>query len=93
MELAHFNEQSYQLELHAYQTAFPYFKYEPPSFVFVEIGTNSKVPTMPSMVQPITITKPISPLRGGTCLKNISYPYMFRLLLYLFKLPLLPTNM
>jgi hypothetical protein len=29
----------------------------------VEIETNSRVPTMPSMVQPIT--KPISPLRGG----------------------------
>jgi hypothetical protein len=80
MELAHFNEQSYQFELQAYKIAFPYFKYKPLSFVFVEIGTNSKVPTLPSMVQ--LVTKPISPLRGGTILK--SCPYLFRLLLYVF---------
>jgi hypothetical protein len=43
MELAHFDEQNYQLELHAYRTTFPDFKYEPPSFVFVEIGTTSRV--------------------------------------------------
>jgi hypothetical protein len=56
MELAHSNEHNYQLELHAYQTTFPHFKYEPPSFVYVEIGISSKVPTTPSMVQPVTIT-------------------------------------
>jgi hypothetical protein len=28
MELACFDEQNYQLELHAYQIAFPDFKYE-----------------------------------------------------------------
>ncbi len=56
MELAHSDEHNYQLELHAYQTTFPHFKYEPPSFVYVEIGISSKVPTTPSMVQPVTIT-------------------------------------
>jgi hypothetical protein len=54
MELAHSDEQSYQLELHAYQTTFPNFKYEPPNFVFVEIGTNNKVLVMPFMVQLVT---------------------------------------
>jgi hypothetical protein len=66
MELAHSDEQSYQLELHTHRTAFLDFKYEPPNFVYVEIKTNSKVPTTPSMVQHVAITKPISPLRGGT---------------------------
>jgi hypothetical protein len=41
MELAYSDEQSYQLELHAYQIAFPDFKYELPNFVFMEIGTSS----------------------------------------------------
>jgi hypothetical protein len=39
--------------------------------VFVEIGTNSRIPTTPFVVQPIAITKPIGPLRGGTCLESI----------------------
>jgi hypothetical protein len=69
MELVHSDEQSYQLELQAYYTAFPDFKYETPSFVSMEIGTNSNVATMPSMVQPVT--KPISPLKGGKSLKII----------------------
>jgi len=55
--------------LQAYQIVFPDFKYEPPSFVYVEIGTNSRVLVTPFVVQPIT--KPISPLRGGTCLEII----------------------
>jgi hypothetical protein len=38
----------------------------------VEIGTNSKVPTMPSMVQ--LVIKPISPLKSGTCLEFIPLP-------------------
>jgi hypothetical protein len=67
MELTCFDEQSYQLELQAYQTVFPDFKYEPSSFVFVEIGTSSKILATSSVVQ--LITKPISPLRGGTCLE------------------------
>jgi hypothetical protein len=37
----------------------------------VEIGTNSKVPTSPFVIQPIVITKPISPLRGGIHLEII----------------------
>jgi len=69
MELAHFDEQSYRLELQAYKTYFPDLKYEPPNFVSMEIGTNSIIPTIPFMVQPIT--KLISPLRGGTCLEII----------------------
>ncbi len=71
MEVAHFNEQSYQLELHTYETAFPAFKYEPPNFVSMEIGTKNKVSTTPFVVQLVAITKPISPLRGGTSLKII----------------------
>jgi len=71
MELTYSDEQNYQLELHAYQIAFLDFKYEAPSFVYVEIRTNNKVPTMPSMVQPITITKPINPLRSGIGFKFI----------------------
>jgi hypothetical protein len=43
MELAHFDEHNYQLELHAYQIIFPNFKYKPPSFISMEIGTNNKV--------------------------------------------------
>ncbi len=37
--------------------------------MYVEIGTNSRVPTTISMVH--HVTKPISPLRGGTCLEII----------------------
>ncbi len=50
IELAHSGEQSYQLELQAYQIAFLDFKYKPLSFVFVEIGTSNKVPATWSMV-------------------------------------------
>jgi hypothetical protein len=64
MELAHSNEQSYQRKLQAYKIAFPNFKYKPMSFMSMEIGTNSRVPTMPSVVQPVT--KLVSPLKGGT---------------------------
>jgi hypothetical protein len=71
MELAHFDEQSYQLELQAYRTTFPDFKYKPLNFISMEIGTNSRVQTTPSMVQHIAITKLIGPLRGGTCFKII----------------------
>jgi hypothetical protein len=71
MELAHFDEQSYKLELHTYQTTLLDFKYKPPNFIYAEIKTNSKVPTTPSMVQLVAITKPISPLRGGTSLEII----------------------
>jgi hypothetical protein len=74
MELARSDEQSYQLEPHAYQIAFLNFKYKPPSFIFVEIGTDNKVPTMPFVVQPIAITKPLSPLRGGIGLEIIPLP-------------------
>jgi hypothetical protein len=49
MELVRFDEQNYQLELQAYQTAFLDFKYETPNFVFMEIGTISRLPVMPSM--------------------------------------------
>jgi hypothetical protein len=73
MELACFNEQGYQFELHAYQTAFLDFKYKPHSFVFVEIRTNNRVPTMPYVVQLVAITKLVGPLRGGTCLEIIPF--------------------
>jgi len=69
MELACFNEQSYQLKVQAYQTAFPNFKYEPPSFVSMEIGTNNRVSVTPSMVQ--FVTKLVSPFKGGTSLEVI----------------------
>jgi hypothetical protein len=39
------------------------------SFVFVKIGTSSKVLAMPSMVQPVA--KLVSPLRGGIGLEII----------------------
>jgi hypothetical protein len=74
MELAHYNEQNYQFELHAYQIAFLDFKYKPPSFVSIDIKTSSRVPTTPFMVQPVAITKLVSPLRGGTCLEIIPLP-------------------
>jgi hypothetical protein len=74
MELVCSNEQSYQLELHAYQTTFLDFKYEPSNFIFVEIETTSKIPTMPSVVQLVAITKLINPRRGGTCLEIIPLP-------------------
>jgi hypothetical protein len=71
MELAHFDEHAYKLELLAYQTTLLDFKYEPLSFVSMEIGTNSRVLATPFVVQLIVITKPISPLRGITCLEII----------------------
>jgi hypothetical protein len=71
MELAPFGEQNYQLELQAYQIAFPHFKFEPFSFVLVEIGTNGRTPTTPFVVQHVTITKLINPLRGGIGLELI----------------------
>jgi len=37
----------------------------------MEIGTNSRVLATPFVVQRILITKPISPLRGITCLEII----------------------
>jgi hypothetical protein len=74
MELARFDEESYQLELHAYQTAFLDFKYKLPNFVSTEIGTSNRAPTTPFVVQLVAITKPISPLRGGTSLKIIPLP-------------------
>jgi hypothetical protein len=37
----------------------------------VQIKTNNKVPTTPSMVQPVAFTKPISPVKGGTSLEII----------------------
>jgi hypothetical protein len=72
MELAHSDEQSYQLKLQAYQTVSPNFKYEPSSFVYVEIGTNSRVLATPSMVQPVI--KLINPLKGGIGLEIIPLP-------------------
>jgi hypothetical protein len=38
----------------------------------VEIGTRSRIPTTPSMVQ--LVTKPLSSLKGGTSLKIIPLP-------------------
>jgi hypothetical protein len=69
MELARFDEQSYQLELQAYQTTFPSLKYKPPSFVSMEIGISNKIPTTPSVVQ--LVIKLVSPLRGGIGLEII----------------------
>jgi hypothetical protein len=51
MELACFDEHSYQLALQAYHIAFLDFKNEPPSFVSMEIGTSSKVLVTPFVVQ------------------------------------------
>jgi len=48
----------------------------------VEIGTNSRVPTMPSMVH---VMKPISPPKGETCLEIIP------LLVQIFTIPILVT--
>ncbi len=72
MELARYDEQSYQLELHAYEIIFLDFKHKPPSFVFMEIGTNSRILVTPSMVQ--LVTKLINPLRDGTSLEIIPLP-------------------
>ncbi len=74
MELARSDEQNYQLELRAYWIIFPDFKYEPPSFIFVDIGTSRRAPTTPFVVQHVAITKPINPLKGGTSLEIIPLP-------------------
>jgi len=50
MEPAHFDKKNYQLKLHTYRTTFLDFKYGPLSFVYVKIGTSSRVLTMSSMV-------------------------------------------
>ncbi len=49
--------------------AFLDFKYEPRSFVSMQIGTNSKIPTTPFVVQ--HVTKLINPLGGGIGLETI----------------------
>jgi len=41
------------------------------NFIFVEIRTSGKAPTVPSMVQPVTITKLINPLKGGVSFEII----------------------
>ncbi len=51
MELVRSNEQSYQLELQAYQTTFLEFKYKPFNVILVEIGTSSKALATPFVVQ------------------------------------------
>ncbi len=71
MESPHFNDQGHQLELQVYWTTFPHFKYEPPSFVSLEIGTNSKTLATSFMVKLVAMTKPVSLLRGGTSLEII----------------------
>jgi hypothetical protein len=40
----------------------------------MEIRTNNRILATPSMVQLVTITKPINPLKGGTSLKVIPLP-------------------
>ncbi len=71
-------EHVYQLKLQAYQTAFLDFKYESPSFVSVKIKTSTRTTSATSFTfgpnpreQHVVITKPISPIRGGTCLEII----------------------
>ncbi len=59
-----------------YRIIFLDFKYEPPSFVFIEIGTNSKTPTTPSVVH-VATTRLVNPLKGGTYFKFISLPIQF----------------
>jgi hypothetical protein len=55
MELARYGEQSYKLELQAYQTAFPNFKYEPPNFVSMEIGISSRTLITPTLIATPTL--------------------------------------
>jgi hypothetical protein len=76
MELARIGEDVYQLELQAYQTTFLDFKYEPTSFVYVEIKTSTRTTSAsftfgPNPREQPVITKLISPIRGGTCLEII----------------------
>ncbi len=40
----------------------------------MEIGTNSRTPTTPIIVQPIVVTKSVCPLIGGTSLEIIPLP-------------------
>ncbi len=60
-----------------YQTAFLDFKYEPTSFVYVEIKTSTRTSSASFAFGPnpkeqlVVITKLISPIRGGTCLEII----------------------
>jgi hypothetical protein len=81
MELVHYDEGSYLPEPQAYQFAVLDCKYEPPSFVFVEIGTNSRIPVTPFVIQPIT--KLINPLKRWNKFRN--HLYLFILLLYMFQ--------
>jgi hypothetical protein len=69
MELARFDEQGCQLELHAYQTTFLDFKYKPPNFISAENRTSSKVQQHHLWYNLLPLTKLISPLKGGTSLK------------------------
>ncbi len=59
---------------------FTNWNYKPtkPSFVSLEIGTNIKATCATSFIfvfeqreQPIVTTKPVNPIRGGTCFKII----------------------
>jgi hypothetical protein len=98
MELAHSNKYGYQLELQTYQTTFPNFKYKSLQFAYVEIGTSSRAPFVPSMAQPIATTKLVNPLKGGTCLEitlicSFYKKNMFRLLLLLLNLWIVVTNL
>jgi len=52
----------------------------------VEIGTNSKAPTTPIVVQNVVATKPVSPFRGGISLKII------HLLVQIFTIPIQVTT-
>jgi hypothetical protein len=73
VELARFDEQSYQFGATHISNCFP-FKYEPPSFLSMKIITSSKLQVTPSLVPPIAIIKLVSPLRGGTRLEIIPLP-------------------
>lgn len=57
--------------LQAYWTIFPKFKYGPPSFVSMEIGTSVIIITSPSVVQHVATTKLVSPFKGGMNLQII----------------------
>jgi hypothetical protein len=87
MDLARIDEHVYQLELQAYQTAFLDFKYEPPSFVSMEIKTSTRTTSATSFTfgpnprEQHVITKPINPIRGGTCLEIIPLPVITLIIL------------
>jgi hypothetical protein len=57
--------------LQVYQTTFLDFKYKPPYFIVVGIGMSSRALATPFVVQLITTSKPISPLRSGIGLEII----------------------